>query len=139
MNAVRLIILLVAAVAAIGLAFVVRGAFGDKKAPAATAAPTVAAVSKPQVQVLVAKRDLPVGTRLTPADVVWQSWPAEGLNPAFITDGAPPAAPETGAKGAVDGAKKAASTAKHKAKVATHKAKVAADKADDAAKAAASK
>lgn len=110
MNAVRLIILLVAAVAAIGLAFVVRGAFGDKKAPVAAAAPSVTAVSKPQVQVLVAKRDLPIGTRLTPADVGWQSWPAEGLNAAFITDGAPPAAPETGAKGAVDDAKKAASS-----------------------------
>lgn len=110
MNAVRLVILLVAAVAAIGLAFVVRGAFGDKKAPTAAAAPSVTPASKPMSQVLVAKRDLPVGTRLTPADVDWQSWPAEGLNPAFITDGAPPAAPEAGAKGAVDKAQKAASS-----------------------------
>jgi pilus assembly protein CpaB len=110
MNAVRLIILLVAAVAAIGLAFVVRGAFGDKKASTAVAAPVVTPISKPTAQVLVAKRDLPIGARLTPADVDWQAWPADGLNPAFITDGAPPATPETGAKAAVDKAQKAAST-----------------------------
>ncbi len=110
MNAVRLIILLVAAVAAIGLAFVVRGAFGDKKTAAAVAAPVVTAVSKPTSQVLVAKHDLPIGARLTPADVDWQPWPADSLNPAFITDGAPPATPSTGAKAAVDDAKKAAST-----------------------------
>jgi pilus assembly protein CpaB len=110
MNAVRLVILLVAAVAAVGLAFVVRGAFGDKKAPTAAAAPVVTPASKPTAQVLVAKRDLPIGARLTPADVDWQPWPADSLNPAFITDGAPPAVPETGAKGAVDKAQKAAST-----------------------------
>src|SRR5205809_789332 len=110
MNAVRLIILLVAAVAAIGLAFVVRGAFGDRKASTAIAAPVVTAVSRPTARVMVAKRDLPIGARLTPADIGWQAWPADSLNPAFITDGAPPAAPETGAKGAVDAAKKTATS-----------------------------
>ncbi len=38
-------------------------------------------------QVLVAKRDLTVGTRLAAGDIGWQAWPADGLNPAFITDG----------------------------------------------------
>jgi len=38
-------------------------------------------------QVLVAKKDLAVGTRLSPGDIGWQAWPADGLNPAFITDG----------------------------------------------------
>jgi pilus assembly protein CpaB len=110
MNAVRLIILLVAAVAAIGLAFVVRGAFGDKKSSTATAAAVVTPVAAPTAQVMVAKRDLPIGARLTPADIGWQAWPADSLNPAFITDGAPPAAPETGAKGAADKAAKVATS-----------------------------
>jgi pilus assembly protein CpaB len=110
MNAVRLIILLVAITASIGLAVVVRGVVVGKKPSTAAAAPMVTPASKPMAQVLVAKRDLPVGARLTPADVDWQAWPADSLNSAFITDGAPPAAPETGAKGAVDKAKKTAST-----------------------------
>ena len=88
MSAARLLILVIAAVAAIALAFVVRGAFAPKKAPVAAAA--AAPTAKPTVRVLVAKRDLPIGTRLTAADLGWQDWPAEGLSPTFTTDGAPP-------------------------------------------------
>lgn len=99
MSAARLFILVIAAIAAIVLAFVVRGAFAPKKAePVAVAA---AAASKPMTRVLVAKRDLPIGTRLVAGDMGWQDWPAESLNPVYITDGAPPVPKETGAKGAV--------------------------------------
>lgn len=107
MSAARLLILVIAAVAAIALAFVVRGAFAPKKAPVAAAAAAVPA-AKPTVRVLVAKRDLPIGTRLNPGDLGWQDWPAEGLSATFTTDGAPPAVQPTGAAGA---AKTAASTA----------------------------
>ncbi len=81
MGAVRIAILAVAAIAAIGLAFIVRG--GERLGPP----------PQPVVQVLVAKRELPIGTRLTPADLGWQPWPANALNAAFVTDGAAPALP----------------------------------------------
>lgn len=109
MSAARLFILVIAAIAAIVLAFVVRGAFAPKKAePVAVAAATAA---KPMTRVLVAKRDLPIGTRLIAGDMGWQDWPAESLNPAYVTDGAPPVLKETGAKGAVKDATSAAGTA----------------------------
>jgi pilus assembly protein CpaB len=109
MSAVRLFILVIAAIAAIALAFVVRGAFAPKKqaaeqAPAAAAAATGTAT----VKVLVAQHDLPVGTRLTAADMTWQDWPAANINTAFITDGAAPQVQPTGAAGA---ARKAATAA----------------------------
>lgn len=113
MGAVRIIVLVVAAVAALGLALVVRNmATGSKSQAVAVAAP---APQKPMVQVLVAKRDLPVGTRLTPADMNWQAWPADATNPSFITDGARPAAVPVDAAGKVgakaSAAAKAAETA----------------------------
>ena len=91
MGAVRIIVLAVAAVAAIGLFVMMRHMASGPKPTTVIAAP--APVEKPTAQVLVARRDLPVGTRITPADVGWQSWPMEGLNPSFITDGSAPAAP----------------------------------------------
>jgi len=41
--------------------------------------------------VLVAKRDLPVGTQLKAGDIGWQPWPAATLNAAYTTNGANPA------------------------------------------------
>lgn len=87
MGPARLVILAVAALAAIGLAFLVRGMLAPKQPEAP------AAVQQTVVQVLVAKRDLPVGARLGPADLGWQPWPANALNPAFVTDGSAPALP----------------------------------------------
>ena len=94
MSPVRLLIILIAAVSAIGLAVVLQRALGGKPvAPVLTrAAP--AASNKPMTQVLVAKRDLPVGTRLVAADVAWQPWPSDTVNGAFITNGAAPAKPD---------------------------------------------
>lgn len=99
MSAVRLFILVIAAIAAIALAFVVRGAFAPKKAEPA-AAVAAAPVATPTVRVLVAKRDLPIGVRLTAGDMGWQDWPAAGLSPAYTTDGAPAAVKPSGAAGA---------------------------------------
>jgi Flp pilus assembly protein CpaB len=78
----RIIILSVAAVSALGLAFVVRGMTGKEEV-----APVVQVAEKPTAKVLVAARDLPVGARLTAADLSWQSWPLEAVNEAYITDG----------------------------------------------------
>lgn len=113
MSAVRLFILVIAAIAAIALAFVVRGAFAPKKLEATTAAtaPTAAVSSAaPMVKVLVASHDLPVGARLTAADMSWQDWPAANLNAAFITDGQGPQAAPTGAAAVAKKASDAAST-----------------------------
>jgi pilus assembly protein CpaB len=106
MSPVRLLIVLIAAVSAIGLAVVLQRALGGKPvAPVAAAAP--AAPGKPMTQVLVAKRDLPIGTRLVAADVTWQAWPSDAINSAFITNGAAQATPDgkvEAAKAAVSGA-----------------------------------
>jgi pilus assembly protein CpaB len=93
MRPVRIVILVTAAIAAIALALMVRGMMGSK-APAGQVA--AAPVEKPMSQVLVASRDLPIGTRLSAADMRWQDWPQEALNATFVTSG--PAAPP--AKGA---------------------------------------
>ena len=84
MGSSRVIILVVAAVAALGLMLIVRGLAGHHAPPPAV---VVAAPERPMTQVLVAHRDLPTGTRLASGDLGWQAWPAEALNPAFITDG----------------------------------------------------
>lgn len=110
MGSTRILVLLVAAVAAIGLAFLVRGAFSAKPAPAP--APAVAAApNKPLAQVLTAKRDLPLGTRLAAADMGWTPWPVDALNPAFITDGAAPVVAAKQPKGAAKVSKDLAQTA----------------------------
>jgi pilus assembly protein CpaB len=62
--------------------------------------PTIAAApSKPMAQVLVAHRDLAVGTALASGDLAWQAWPADALNPSFITDGRAPQPVATGTTG----------------------------------------
>ncbi len=94
MSPVRLLIVLVAAISAIGLAVVLQRALGGKPAaPSAMAAPAPSP-GKPMTQVLVAKRDLPIGTRLVAADVTWQAWPSDAVNGVFITNGAAPAKPD---------------------------------------------
>ncbi|MCY1648853.1 Flp pilus assembly protein CpaB [Caulobacter sp. SL161] len=106
MSPVRLLIVLIAAVSAIGLAVVLQRALGGApakptglvEAPGGPAAP-----GKPMTQVLVAKRDLPVGTRLVAADVGWQAWPSDSINAAFITNGSAPVTPD----GKVEAAKAA--------------------------------
>jgi len=96
MGAVRIAIIALAALAAILLAFMVRGAITPKKTVPVAA--VVAPPPKPMAQVLVAKRDLPVGARLSPVDLTWQPWPMDALNPSFVTDGAAPAPTPQGAE-----------------------------------------
>jgi pilus assembly protein CpaB len=91
MGAVRIIVLAVAAVAAIGLFVMMRHMASVPKQATVIAAP--APIEKSTSQVLIARRDLPVGTRITAADIGWQPWPADALNASFITDGSAPLAP----------------------------------------------
>lgn len=87
MKPIRIIVLAVAAVAAIGLALVVRGMVAGKPTAQATAAPVAQPIEKPMARVLVAKRDLKVGDRLTASDMDWQAWPVDAVNASFVTDG----------------------------------------------------
>jgi pilus assembly protein CpaB len=59
--------------------------------------PVAVAPAKPMTQVLVARRELPIGTALASGDLAWQSWPADAVNPAFITDGRAPQVQPAGA------------------------------------------
>lgn len=90
MGAARTLIVCIALVAAIGLAFVVRGLMVGKsvKAVPLGAAEASVAPQVPMIRVLVAKHDLEIGARLSPDDVSWQPMPKAGLNSNYITDGA---------------------------------------------------
>ncbi len=98
MKPARIIVICVAAVAAIGLALVVRAMGSPSREPAAVA--TAAAVPvRPMAKVLVAAKDLQAGKRLDESDMEWKDWPVDEVNPVFITDGSTPipgaaAAPE---------------------------------------------
>ena len=101
MKPARIIVICVAAVAAIGLALVVRamGSPSGQPAAVATAAPVE---TRPMAKVLVAAKDLQPGQRLAESDLDWKDWPADEVNPAFITDGSTPVP----GRPAVEGAEK---------------------------------
>jgi len=82
MNAVRLIVLAVAALAAVFAAVFVRGAMQPAAAPSAVA---VEAPERPLSQVLVVQRDIHPGERVTASDFRWVDWPEEAVLSAFIT------------------------------------------------------
>lgn len=84
MGALRLVIVLVAAAAAaVALALVARHLTASHPSRAVAATPP----PRPQVRVLVAKRDLKVGDRLQAEDVTWQAWPQSSASRAFILGG----------------------------------------------------
>ncbi len=88
MKPAKIAVICIAAVAAIGLALVVRAMGSPSGEPTATA---VAAVeTRPMAKVLVAAKDLEPGRRLADADLTWKDWPADEVNPVFITDGSVP-------------------------------------------------
>ncbi len=110
MNPVRMIVLGVALIAGMAcVAILARGMASshDRSAPAPPP-------PHPTVQVLVAKHELNVGDRLSVDDISWQAWPAEAMNPAYITDGAgksmPPGQNLSGAASKVASVAKAAIT-----------------------------
>lgn len=87
MKPAKIAVICIAALAAIGLALVVR-AMGSSGKPTATAVAAVEA--PPMAKVLVAAKDLEPGRRLTDADLAWKDWPVAEVNPVFITDGSVP-------------------------------------------------
>jgi len=103
MKPARIIVICVAAVAAIGLALVVRAMGSPSNSPTAVA--TAAAMpARPMAKVLVAAKDLQPGQRLTEADLAWKDWPLDEVNPAFITDGTTPLPSAGAAEGAAPAA-----------------------------------
>lgn len=87
MKPAKIAVICVAALAAVGLALVVRsmGSSGGDKPTAAVTAPAAATT-----KVLVAAVDLAPGRQLTAADMVWKEWPVANVTPAFVTDGSVP-------------------------------------------------
>jgi pilus assembly protein CpaB len=91
MKPARIIVICVAAVAAIGLALVVRAMGSPSRTPTAVATAAVVP-SRPMAMVLVAAKDLQPGQRLADSDLAWKEWPVDEVNPLFITDGTTPLA-----------------------------------------------
>ena len=81
MNAVRIAILVAAAIAAIAVAFFVRQAMSRPEVPQA-----VVVEERPAVRILAARRDLAIGERVGAADFYWQSWPDEAMSPGYIME-----------------------------------------------------
>ena len=96
MNTSRLIVLGLAAVAAGGAAFLARGLLGGGTSHV-EASPTPPPVTT--TEVMVAASDIAPGQRLTPELVRWQKWPANSIDPSFITGTS-----ETDTQAAVKGA-----------------------------------
>ncbi|MEY4556653.1 MAG: hypothetical protein RL093_1772 [Pseudomonadota bacterium] len=103
MKPARIIVICVAAVAAIGLALVVRAMGSPSNSPTAVASAAAVPV-RPMARVLVAAKDLQPGQRLTESDLAWKDWPVDEVNPAFITDGTTPLPAAAAAEGAAPAA-----------------------------------
>lgn len=85
MGIARIAVLIIAGIAAIGAAVLVRGI---SKPPAqepqvVQAEPEV--VKEPTKLVLVAKSDMEVGQRVTPNNLAWVEWPEKVISSSFIT------------------------------------------------------
>jgi pilus assembly protein CpaB len=99
MSRMRLLILLVAAAAAIVAVFLVRSISAPKTAVASTAPVAEPVAPKPvevvpAVQVLVAKRELPMGQYLSAEDLEWQAWPEKSPVDSFLVKSKAPDALE---------------------------------------------
>lgn len=75
----RLLILGIALLFAAGAALVA-GSFVSKPKPVAVAVATF-----DSIEVLVAKREIRLGDRVTPADLRWQPWPKEAAKQGYVT------------------------------------------------------
>ncbi|MDR3512174.1 MAG: Flp pilus assembly protein CpaB [Caulobacteraceae bacterium] len=108
MGSARIIILVVAAVAALALMLIVGRLISHKPAQGPPPAP-VAAVQT--TNVVVAAHDLKIGTRLAASDLTTQPWPVTAVNAAYITDGRQSAPPLKGPAGVANQTSQAATAA----------------------------
>lgn len=102
MKTSRYVVLGIAGFAGILLFFLVHGMMSGKATRPAAA--TVAAPPVQTTRVLIAAHDIKAGSRLGDADLQWQDWPINTLNPAYIVDGPRPG---TTAAGTEEAARKA--------------------------------
>lgn len=81
MSVARIAVLALAAAAAVFVALYVRNLSArEASGPSQAAVSTVSQTSR----VLAAKRDVPVGRRLTPEDLTWTTWPKDAVTPVYI-------------------------------------------------------
>ena len=80
----RSIILIVLAAIGVALVIMLTRSFLSSAQQQARDTVVTAAPAETAVQVLVAKRDLHVGTILTPEDTEWRAWPEKGVSEAFF-------------------------------------------------------
>jgi len=91
MKPARIILLLVAIVAGGLAAFLVtRG----NRAPTTQIVTNEVVTQEAKTQILVAKSEIGIGERLTPAIVEWQDWPEGAVRPEYVTISAMPDAPD---------------------------------------------
>jgi pilus assembly protein CpaB len=81
------LLIVVALVIAGFTAFMVRSWLDAERAAAQRAMNKPQAPQPVGIQVLVAKRDLPVGTFLRPEHLRWQAWPEASMSPAYAVEG----------------------------------------------------
>ncbi|WP_420430940.1 Flp pilus assembly protein CpaB [Hyphobacterium sp.] len=89
MNAARIIVLLAAGLAAAAAAYFVYRSSSNE--PVAVEPQVVQAAT---VDVLSARRDLPVGARVQASDLYWQAWPEDAVSPSQILRQSEPDAAE---------------------------------------------
>ena len=82
MNPRSLILIVLAAAGVVLVVLFTRSFLTSAQQQAQTA--QVTQTQAPALKILVAKRDLNVGTILKPEDVGWQAWPQEGATPAYF-------------------------------------------------------
>ncbi len=80
MSPVRILVLLIALGAAGMAALLLGGVFGKKNQAVAAASPQVN-----MAEVLVASRDLDIGTLIGPGDLKWQKWPSDAVAGSYVT------------------------------------------------------
>ncbi|MFD0917026.1 Flp pilus assembly protein CpaB [Pseudahrensia aquimaris] len=97
MKPMQMIVLGIALIAAVGLAFVARNMMAPSAAPVVVAS-NAPVQSIPTVDVLVANEAIPMGSSLTEERLAWEEWPQTSLRDSFITRESDPEALETYAK-----------------------------------------
>lgn len=86
MNARKIVLLAVALVIAGGTMMLSRSMMSEPKAVQGDGVAATSATLETS-EVLVAVRDMPVGTMLKEMDMKWQTWPTNGLNDTFAVKG----------------------------------------------------
>ena len=84
MQPVRIIILALAALAAIAAVFIARNFSGSAPVQQVVQAPAQPAIET--VRVLVAGKDLSIGSRVGDSDLQWADWPKSSVHASFMTE-----------------------------------------------------